>query len=79
LISNPNLTGVMSDAARAEAEQALSPNATVGQLRAALRTLQQESQNRREAFRAQRDEIQRGLSGTPARPAGAPGANPFRR
>jgi hypothetical protein len=79
LISNPNLTGVMSDAARAEAEQALSPNATVGQLRAALLTLQQESQNRRDAFRAQRDEIQRGLSGTPARPAGAPGANPFRR
>ena len=75
LVSQPNLVGILSDSARHEMELVLRPDATAGQLRAALKTLKMEAANRREAFQAQRESIQTEISGrqttTPRTPAPA--------
>jgi len=57
IISNPNLTGVMSDTARREGEVLLNPNATVEQILGALGVLQAEAKNRRESFAAVEAEL----------------------
>ena len=46
IISQPNLTGVLTNDARKEAALLLPSNATVGQIRASLRALKSEGQNR---------------------------------
>ena len=46
IISQPNLTGVLTDNARKEASSLLPDNATVGQIRTSLRALKSEGTNR---------------------------------
>ena len=46
IISQPNLTGVLTNNARAEAASLLPENASVGQIRASLRALMAEGKNR---------------------------------
>ena len=46
IISQPNLTGVLTNNARAEAASLLPENASVGQIRASLRALRAEGKNR---------------------------------
>lgn len=73
IISNPSLTGVMSDAARKEGETLLSPNATIGQYLTAMDTLGQEAGNRRASFQDQISSIQgRIKGGKGAAPSSAP-------
>lgn len=74
IISNPNLSGVMSDSARKEAEHLLSDTATVGQILAALDTLGQEASNRRTSFDDQLKAIRGRTSGTAQTQAQAPTA-----
>ncbi len=71
IISNPTLTGVLSDSARREMETIMSPSASVGQIRAALSALQSEATNRRDSFATQLQSIKGRIGGgTPAAPAG---------
>jgi hypothetical protein len=63
IISNPNLSGVMSDSAREEGSALLNPNATVGQLRAAMATLAAEAENRRLEFDSQISSVKKRMGG----------------
>lgn len=63
IISNPNLSGTMSDSARKEAETLLSPDATVGQIRAALKILKAEAANRHKSYQDQIGTIKGRMSG----------------
>jgi hypothetical protein len=63
LIAQPNLTGVLSDTARKEAELILSPDATVDQIKEALRVLTLESRNRVQDYQKQVDEIRGRIKG----------------
>jgi hypothetical protein len=63
IISNPGLSGVMSDSARKEAETLLSPDATVGQIRAAISTLRAEAANRHASYQGQIAEIHKRIGG----------------
>lgn len=66
ILSNPNLTGQLSDSARKEGEKILSGDATVGQMTAALDTLRAEAANRRTSFQGQIDTIKGRIKGKPA-------------
>lgn len=57
IISNPSLSGTMSDSARHEGQVLLNPSATVGQIKTALDTLAQEAGNRRKGYEGQIDAI----------------------
>lgn len=46
IISQPNLSGILTDAAREEAKQLIDPNATVPQILASIQTLKAEGNNR---------------------------------
>lgn len=76
IISNPSLAGTMSDSARHEADVLLDPNATVGQIRSALRTLHTEAANRRQSYQDQLGQIRSRMSG--GNRGGAPAAGPAR-
>lgn len=71
IISNPNLSGTMSDSARKEGEAIMSPDATVGQIRRALKVLAQEAKNRHDSYQGQLDQIKGRMSG------GKPKADPL--
>jgi hypothetical protein len=64
IISNPTLSGTMSDSARKEGEALLSGALTVGQLRAALKVLQAEASNRHTSYQEQIGEIKGRMGGT---------------
>lgn len=68
ILSNPNLAGTMSDSARKEAETLLSPDATVGQIAAALDTLKLEASNRRQEYQGQLDVVKGRLGGKAEKP-----------
>ena len=68
IISSPSLVGTMSDSARKEGEALLAPNATVGQIRAALDTLASEAKNRHESYQDQIKAIQSRIGGSTAEP-----------
>jgi hypothetical protein len=59
VIQQPNLTGVLSDTARKEVGSTLPANATVGQIRTALKLLKQEGANRKAATKDQIDLLNR--------------------
>lgn len=65
IISNPNLTGVLSDTAREEMATILSPTATVGQIRASLKALKAESKNREQGLQGEIDVIRGRIKGGP--------------
>jgi len=50
LISNPNLTGVVTDSTRQEYRDILDKGGTIGQIKTLLKTLQSESENRRKGL-----------------------------
>lgn len=75
IISNPSLTGVMSDTARREGEVLLNPNATVAQILGALEILQAEARNRRMSFDSVESELLGGLGGSSAPPPGVGGGS----
>jgi hypothetical protein len=74
IVANPNLSGVMSDSARHEAEVLISPNSTVKQIQAALRALAAEAKNRHSSYSEQLTQIRgrMGGGGSPAPEGGAP-------
>lgn len=63
ILSNPNLSGVMSDSARSEGAALLDPDATPAQLRAAIKTLAAEAKNRHTEYQGQLDAIKGRISG----------------
>jgi hypothetical protein len=74
LVSQPSLGGQLSDSARKEIETALSPNATVAQMKAALDTFATESNNRKNAIAGQLSEVRGRMSGSGS---GAPRVRKF--
>lgn len=62
LLSNPNLTGVLSDNARHELERVISGDATLAQTRALIHTLTVDAANRKRFYQQQVDEIQGRIS-----------------
>lgn len=76
IISNPSLSGTMSDSARKEAEKILSGNLTVGQLRASLKILRQEAANRHSSYQEQLDAVRGRMGGGSATPPRAGGPPP---
>lgn len=66
IISNPNLSGVMSDSAREEGAVLLDPNATAGQIRSAIKVLASEAKNRHTEYQGQLEDIKGRLGGKPA-------------
>lgn len=70
VLSNPNLSGVLSDSARKEVESLLSPNATVGQAYAVFNLLKNEMKGRTGYLDETIAEIKgRGKTGASAAPA----------
>jgi hypothetical protein len=65
IISNPNLTGVLSDTARKEMEIILDPNSPVKATRSALEALHDESKNRKTGYQDQIDVIKKRIKGGP--------------
>jgi hypothetical protein len=65
IITNPTLTGTMTDTARKEMETVLNPGATVGQLRAALDALSAEAENRRSSFAEEIANVKARIKGGP--------------
>lgn len=57
IISQPNLSGVLTDSAREEMKSVLSPNAQPSQILRALETVGREGHNRQLMFKQQLDEI----------------------
>lgn len=68
IITNPNLVGQLTDAARSEAETLIRPDATVPQLIASIQALQAEGNNRLLSIGEQIQKIQGRMSGTGAAP-----------
>lgn len=79
VISNPNMTGVLSDEARGQVSSLIGPNATLAQLYAATGVLKQDMENRKdsldEEIKSVSDQVRRGAIGPPSAPSGA-GAPP---
>ena len=65
VLNTANLSGQLTDTARREMEQALSPNATLPQLLAASKILRADMQTRRESYDAQIAEIKSRQKVTP--------------
>lgn len=61
VIQQPNLTGVLSDTARKEIGDVLPADATIGQLKIALKFLRQEGENRKKATKGQIDNFDQEL------------------
>lgn len=57
ILSNPNLSGVLTDNARREMEDVISGSATLAQMQRVFDTLKQDANNRRTEYQAQLDEI----------------------
>lgn len=71
LIAQPNLTGVLAESARKEIGTTLPDDATIGQLRVALKLLKQEGQNRKDAIGDQISALQSAVkAGTPGTTSG---------
>lgn len=68
ILTNPNLTGQLTDAARKDAQQLLSPDATVPQMLASIRALRSEGGNRLGSIGSQIATI-KGRIQTPGAPA----------
>lgn len=66
IISNPTLSGTMSDSARKEGEAILHGDMTVGQLRTALKILKAETANRHTSYQGQLDQIMGRIRGKSA-------------
>ncbi len=64
IITNPNLTGILSDSARKEIEELVKGDATLPQIEAAAKVLKQDAANRRESLSVQRDAIQGRMRGS---------------
>lgn len=71
IISNPNLSGQLTDSARKEAEDLVSPSATVGQMVASIKALNNEGNNRLVSIGDQIKKIQARMQ------SGPPGASPM--
>lgn len=63
IISQPNLTGVLSDSARHEAETILSADSTPQQMLEALKTLEKEAENRQSSYEEQIQAIRTRIRG----------------
>lgn len=57
LLNNPNMTGVLSDAARKEIEDMANGGYSLKQMAAVIRTLETDADNRTQSYKAQLDEI----------------------
>jgi hypothetical protein len=79
IISQPNLTGVLTNDARREAALLLSANATVGQIRASLQALRVEGKNRvtsiSDAVKALQSSMTRNTTVTPSSEPVAPASS----
>lgn len=72
ILSNPGLSGQLSDSARKEIEQVVSGNATMGQLIASAKILKQDTANRRQSYDDQISDIQKRIATPPGQqPAAA--------
>lgn len=84
ILSNPGLSGQLTDSARHEIENVLSGDATLAQTLAAVNVLKKDAENRRTEFDRQIEEVKGrmkdgGKSGAPNTVAAPPpSANPFR-
>jgi hypothetical protein len=63
IVSQPNLSGQLTDTARKEMEAALRPDATVQQIKVALETLQLEAGNRYAGLKEQQDALNGAIKG----------------
>jgi hypothetical protein len=68
VVTNPNLTGVLSDTARKEIDQLIPANATVGQIKKIAQLLRRDMGNRKTSITEQLDEINKRMSGRVALP-----------
>lgn len=57
ILSSPTGAGVLTDSARKEMEAAISPGATVGQIKRALDVFRRDAQNRRTSYKQQIEEL----------------------
>lgn len=82
ILNNPNMAGQLTDNARREMADAMSPNATLAQMNAIVETLVRDAHNRRLAYKQQISDISGRIRGTgqSAAPAddGVPAAQPAR-
>lgn len=77
VLNTANLNGQLTDNARKEMQQALSPDATLPQILSAARILRADMQTRRESYDAQLGEIKTRMKGKPGEtPAPATDAHP---
>lgn len=74
IISQPNLSGQLTDSARHEAEALIDPKATVPQIVASIEALQQEGTNRMVSIGEQIQRIQQRMTVNPAAPPSKAGA-----
>lgn len=65
ILSNPGLSGQLSDSARKEIEDVVSGNATLAQTIASAKILKQDTQNRRESYTDQIADIQKRIATPP--------------
>ncbi len=59
ILNSPTAGGQLTDTARSEMEGAMSPGATVGQVKAALDVFRQDARNRKAAYEAQLQDLKR--------------------
>jgi hypothetical protein len=78
IITQPNLSGILTDTAREEAKQLINPDATVPQILASIRTLKAEGGNRLRSLTDQMNIVQQRmqLPGTGTLPPVRPPATP---
>lgn len=72
IISNPSLTGTLSDSSRKEAETLLDPNAQTGAIVSALKALSEEAANRHTSYQGQLDAIKGRMTGKAPAPIAEP-------
>lgn len=68
ILTNPNLAGQLTDAARRETQQLIAPDATVPQILASVRALRAEGNNRLSAIGSQIDTIKGRIQNAPPKP-----------
>lgn len=69
ILTNPNLTGVLTNRAREEMHEAISPNASAAQIKSAINLLKRDFSNRKEAADDQINEVRRELRQRMGKPA----------
>jgi hypothetical protein len=76
ILNSPTASGSLTDTARNEMQSAIGPNATYGQLHAALNVFRQDAKNRQDAYQEQLKELQQGsvVRGNQPAPNGNQGA-----